>query len=218
MLTDGSEGESARFGSLSSLQNVSQAEEQEAAKLAEPDKAANQIIAEIVKALHNSKKVTRITTTPRREFSEDQTSEELEIENRRSSNKEYGANAASNEEIVTEKASEKKIGAKVTEGTVAEDVSPDHFGKYFTEDIWKYIAANSDMGLRVELEGPPRAQLSLLPLPYPRHFAEPAPQGMGSSQVVTPTCDLISYALANANSSPCNNEFLASKNAGLLEN
>ena len=205
MLTDGSEDESAGFGNLASLQDVSQAEDQEAVKLAEPDKAVNQIIAEIVEALYNIKKVTRITTTATKEFSEDKISDELEIKNRRSSKEEYGANAASYEEIVTEKASEKKMDAKVTEEeTLAEDVFPDDFGKDFTEDIWKYIAANSDKGLRVELERKPRAQLSLLPLPYPRRSTERATQGRSSSEVLTPTCDLNSSAPANANLSPEN--------------
>ena len=133
MLTDGSEDESAGFRSLSSLQDVSQAEDQEAAKLAEPGGTASQIIAEIVEVLHNIKRVTRITITTTKKFSEDETLEEEGSENRRSSKKKYGNDEASDEEIA-------------------------------------------------------------------------------------PTCDLTSLAPANANSSPCNNEFLAFEDAGLLEN
>ena len=80
------------------------------------------------------------------------------------------------------------MDAKETaEETVAGDIFPDEFGKDFTEDIWKHITANSDKGLRIELEGQPWAQLSLLPLPYPRRSAELATQGRGSSQVIAPT-------------------------------
>ena len=111
------------------------------------------------------------------------------------------------------------MNAKETaEETTAEDVFSDDFGKGFTDGSWMYIAANSNKGLKVELEEQPRAQLSLLPLPYPRRSAERATQGRGSSQAIASTCDLTSLAPANANSSPCNNEFLAFEDAGLLDN
>ena len=46
------------------------------------------------------------------------------------------------------------MNAKETaEETVAEVVFPDDFEKDFTGDIGKHIVANSDKGLRVELEG-----------------------------------------------------------------
>ena len=71
--------------------------------------------------------------------------------------------------------------------------------------------------LRLSLMGSLRHGSPPLTLPYPRRFAERATQGRGISHVIAPTCDLTSSAPANADSSPCNDKFLALTNAGLLE-
>ena len=104
MLTDGNEDESAGFRNLGTLQDISQAEDQEAAELAEPDKSANQSIAEIIEALHNIKMVTKITTTTAKKFSEDETSEEEGSKNKKSLKKKNGNNEASDKQIITKKA------------------------------------------------------------------------------------------------------------------
>ena len=127
-----------------------------------------------------TRRVTKRTTTTTRRFFDNETSEEEEIDYRKSSKRKYGYDKASDKEVVTEKASKGENDTKKTsEETVAEDVFTDDFGKDFTDDIFKYIAANSTEGLKVELEGQPRAQLSFLPLPYPSCSAEQATQGMG---------------------------------------
>ena len=78
------------------------------------------------------------------------------------------------------------------------------------EDVYaRDSTADSPEGLEAELEEQPRAQFSSLPLPDPRRSAEQATQGRGISQVTTPTNYSTSSAPANANSSPCIDEFLA---------
>ena len=108
--------------------------------------------------------------------------EDEEYNYRKSSKRKYSYDEASEKEVVTEKTLKEENNNKdILEETVAEDVFPNDFGKDFTDDVFKHIAANSTEELKVELEGQPRANLSFLPLPYPRRSVEQATQGRGTT-------------------------------------
>ena len=92
---------------------------------------------------------------------------------------------------------------------VTEDVFTDVYAKDLADVFAKDFADDSTEGLEAELEEQPRAQLSFLPLPNPRRSAEQATQGRGISQVTLSTNKTNCSTSANADSSPCKDEYLA---------
>ena len=113
-------------------------------------------------------------------------------------------------EVDIKEASEEEVDTKeASEEMVTEDVFIDVYAKDLADVFAKDFADDSTEGLEAELEEQPRAQLSFLPLPNPRRSAEQATQGRGISQVTLSTNQTTSSASTNADSSLCNDKFLA---------